>query len=870
MRLLVLFILILVHIQFVYFSYHGPHADMQERKGRYIFSSVQKEKQPVGVYRAQQRIKQYRPRKIIKMRTQAAPTISYATVEFVEGDTDPYILDRVLYTNGKDLLFHIIVSDVDGGLDYVNLTVNGFLWISFVYTGTGWDADVYMWIPNTLIVAGWDDNSSATYFNASFTLRPLKGTDAEIEQGVYSINITAMNINGENTTSSLQNVDSICFDYEAPDTISIKEYLPINTLDNSTKDPIDPTDRVMIVLGIDDNFRVKHVYVNYSRDYEHFYIVDAWYNGTEYWYEKWVADMPPLPPGQVIYEVTAIDAAGNEYSRGFVYYVRDPYSPILQNITIISKHGFYADEPIDISVLVVENANSSIKKVNCTLYQSQDNLTWELLTTANFEFSKLVEGICIYQNVSGELEVWNNASEWNLTINIGYYTYLKIVIGIYDAGDNTITTTRYLLIEKRHVLICCSNITTRYGDDTNISFSITDQINGSTVSLYFELYINDELACYGYSNATGPTTITMSFTEIGTFTILIYVPENQKYMAAEKTIYVTVLKEILSPTFDIDALQVDTFRFYSEVRDDEGNFVYGCELWIFINISGRWYLVTSEIRENPYEAYLKPPVELENGKYELWVCIYGGKYYKNYNTTLMLCVRKTIYNKIYLSSNITLGQTIVGEYTVSDPDGIVNCSVEIYDPYGRKYELYYNICWINNTVVAIKFEFELSVHYYPGTWWMWIRVTDGSGSTTINKEKINVSDVSLVIVVISPENQTAYNSKTIDFLVEVYYGVRPATGEDVIVSVIVLDMGISTTLSYENECFCGTMVLSDGNHTIVIKANDERRVSKVLIIVTIQAGKKLVSPTTIMPIGIGIGLITSGVIIKKKKKAGRS
>jgi len=47
-------------------------------------------------------------------------------------------------------------------------------------------------------------------------------------------------------------------------------------------------------------------------------------------------------------------------------------------------------------------------------------------------------------------------------------------------------------------------------------------------------------------------------------------------------------------------------------------------------------------------------------------------------------------------------------------------------------------------------------------------------------------------------------------------------------------------------------------------------ITKILIIVTIQAGKKLVSPTTIMPIGIGIGLIASGVIIKKKKKVERS
>ena len=860
LRLMLLFILILATIQF--YSPNITASSYSSETKNYVNKIYAK------VYKSQTTIIRSKHRENIKMRTRTAPTISYAIVEFVEGETDPYILDRVLYTNGKEMQFHIIISDVDGGLDYVNLTVNGSLWISFVYAGTDWDAYIYMWIPNTRFVAGWDDNSSATYLNASFTLRPLKGTDAEIEQGVYSINITAMNINGENTTSSLQNVDAICFDYEAPDTISIKEYLPVNTLDNSTKDPIDPTDRVMIVLGIDDNFRVKHVYVNYSRDYEHFYIVDAWYNGTEYWYEKWVADLPPLPPGQVIYEVTAIDAAGNEYSRGLVYYVRDPYSPILQNITLISKHGFYADEPINISVLVVENANSSIKKVNCTLYQSQDNMTWELLTTANFEFSKLVEGICIYQNISGELEIWNNASEWNLSIKIGYYAYLKIQIGIYDAGDNVVTTTKYLLIEKRHAILSCSNITTRYGDETNISFSLIDLINDSLVSLYFELYIDDELAYYGWTNSTGNTTIIHTFMDVRVFELRIYIPETQQYVGAEYVFYVTVLKEVLEPVFDLDVLQIDSFRVYGEIRDDEANFVYGCEVWVFIEISGYWYILASEIRDNPFEIYIRPTIELENGEYDLWICVYGGDYYQNYNTTMKLHVKRTAFNKIYLSNNTKLGQNISGEYTVWDPDGIKNCSVDIYDPYGRKYEPYYNVSWINDTVAAIKFEFELSIHQYPGTWWVWIWVTDGSGSTTIKKEKINVSDVSLLIVVKSPENQTTYEEKTVDFSIEVYYfGARKATGEDITVSVLVLDMGISKQLTYDNTsgCFVGSIVLSEGNHTVMIVAKDERRTAKVMLLICIPTGW-VGKPYAFLPIGVGIGFVASGIVLKKKKR----
>ena len=447
----------------------------------------------------------------------------------------------------------------------------------------------------------------------------------------------------------------------------------------------DTSDYTVFGYRANDRNPLVRTYINYTHDHKTYGIVNGTWNGS-----FWIAYIPPQPPSIVHYSIVAIDIAGNKGVWSWEYVVNDVHKPIIYNISVSSRNGLYVDEIINISVVALENINSNVSRVECKIYHSDNNISWELLDILNLDFEKMVD-ISIYRTVDGELELYNVSSEWRGTYSVDHEAYLKLVINVTDIDRNFNTTVKYLKIERRSAEIIAHNITTRYGDKTDIVFCVFDLINSSVISMYFELYIDDELAYYGYTNSTGNTTIIHTFMDVRVFELRIYIPETQQYVGTEYVFYVTVLKEVLEPVFVLDALQLDTFRFYYEVRDDEGEFVYGCEIWIFINISGKWYLVASEIRENPYEGYLKPALELENGVYELWVCIYGGEYYKNYNTTLTLYIRKTTFNKIYLSNNTKLGQNISGEYTVWDPDGITNCSVDIYDPYGRKYEPYYNI-----------------------------------------------------------------------------------------------------------------------------------------------------------------------------------
>ncbi|MEX0569554.1 MAG: hypothetical protein Q6363_010435, partial [Candidatus Njordarchaeota archaeon] len=139
-------------------------------------------------------------------------------------------VDNIMYTSGQELRFFIICEDFDGGFDYVNVTVNGSIWLQFVYTGTDWYVTVYMWDLNTL-VPNFDNTSSATRLDAKVYLDPLKPN--KIDEGTYYFNITAVNINGENSTEPL-NVDYIVFDYTPPN-VSIAETKAINSLDNKTK-----------------------------------------------------------------------------------------------------------------------------------------------------------------------------------------------------------------------------------------------------------------------------------------------------------------------------------------------------------------------------------------------------------------------------------------------------------------------------------------------------------------------------------------------------------------------------------------------------------------------------------------------------------